>query len=109
MPANRLSRVLCSALVASLLSIASSSAQSQTYALTVQVTDTPAARANGIGVGWVSIIDPDEVVALLDVPDDWALVAYLCVGYPQEEHVDAELERAGWQDRVNMSSFVFTR
>lgn len=68
-----------------------------------------AARANGIGVGWVSIIDPDEVVNLLNVPDDWALIAYLCVGYPQEEHIDPELERAGWQDRVNMSSFVFTR
>lgn len=68
-----------------------------------------AARAHGVGVGWVSIIDPEDVVALLDVPDDWALVAYLCIGYPQEEHLDPELERAGWQERIDMSHFVFKR
>ena len=44
MPANRLFRVLCSALAASLISIATSAAQSQTHALTVRVTETPAAR-----------------------------------------------------------------
>jgi len=68
-----------------------------------------AARAHGIGMGWVSILDPDAVVALLDVPEDWALVAYLCIGYPQEEHLDPELERAGWQERIDMSHFVFKR
>lgn len=68
-----------------------------------------AARAHGVGVGWVSIIDPEQVIELLDVPEDWALVAYLCVGYPQEEHIDPELERAGWQERVDMKNFVFKR
>lgn len=68
-----------------------------------------AARAHGVGVGWVSIIDPEQVIELLDVPKDWALVAYLCVGYPQEEHIDPELERAGWQERVDMKKFVFKR
>ncbi len=68
-----------------------------------------AARAHGVGVGWVSILDPEAVISLLDIPEDWSLVAYLCVGYPQEEHLDPELERAGWQDRVDMSNFVFRR
>lgn len=68
-----------------------------------------AARAHGVGVGWVSILEPDAVTTLLDVPNDWSLVAYLCVGYPQEEHLDPELERAGWQDRIDMSNFVFKR
>jgi 5,6-dimethylbenzimidazole synthase len=56
-----------------------------------------AARARGIGVGWVSIFAPQAVTRALDVPDDWQLVAYLCVGYPAEEHLDRELERAGWE------------
>ena len=57
-----------------------------------------AARARGIGVGWVSIVDPHAVGKALDLPDTWSLVAYLCVGYPQEEHLDRELERNGWED-----------
>ena len=56
-----------------------------------------AARAEGIGVGWLSILDGGKVAAILDVPQDWRLVAYLCIGYPQEEHLDPELERHDWQ------------
>lgn len=59
-----------------------------------------AARARGIGVGWLSIIEPAVVRAALDVPPAWKLVAYLCVGWPQEEHADPELVRHGWQARV---------
>ncbi|HEY1729355.1 MAG TPA: 5,6-dimethylbenzimidazole synthase [Candidatus Baltobacteraceae bacterium] len=55
------------------------------------------ARAMGIGVGWVSILDPDAVTQILDVPPSWSFVAYLCLGYPQEEHLDRELVRAGWE------------
>lgn len=57
------------------------------------------ARASGLGVGWVSILDPDAVRKALDAPSSWTLVAYLCVGYPQEEHDDPELERTGWERR----------
>ncbi len=59
-----------------------------------------AARAHGVGVGWVSILDPAEVRSILSVPDAWSLVAYLCIGWPEEEHTDPELHRAGWQPRV---------
>ncbi|AWN42353.1 5,6-dimethylbenzimidazole synthase [Methylobacterium durans] len=58
-----------------------------------------AARAFGLGVGWVSILDPCHVSRCLDVPASWHLVAYLCVGYPIEEHLDPELVRSGWQGR----------
>lgn len=58
-----------------------------------------AARAHGVGVGWVSILEPRVVTALLDVPAGWELVAYLCVGLPVEEHADPELVRHGWQER----------
>jgi 5,6-dimethylbenzimidazole synthase len=68
-----------------------------------------AARAHGIGLGWVSIIDPTAVRDILAVPDVWQLVAYLCVGYPQEEHLDPELERSGWQARVDVGQFIVRR
>lgn len=58
-----------------------------------------AARAHGLGVGWVSILEPARVTGTLDVPADWELVAYLCVGWPVEEHADPELVRHGWQER----------
>lgn len=59
-----------------------------------------AARAEGIGVGWVSILRPEKIANLLEVHDDWQLVAYLCIGYPMDEHADTpELERLGWQSR----------
>ncbi|MGI8570605.1 MAG: 5,6-dimethylbenzimidazole synthase [Methylocella sp.] len=55
------------------------------------------ARAENLGVGWVSIIDTTELARTLDVPSAWKLIAYLCVGFPQEEHLDPELERHDWQ------------
>jgi 5,6-dimethylbenzimidazole synthase len=64
------------------------------------------ARAAGLGLGWVSILDPDHVGAILDVPPSWKLVAYLCVGWPEEEHLDPELERHGWQARTSASRKV---
>jgi len=67
------------------------------------------ARAQGIGLGWVSILDPSRVNKTLDVPEDWSLVGYLCLGYPVEEHTDPELERAGWQERVDVSNFILKR
>jgi len=68
-----------------------------------------AARAEGIGVGWISILEPDIVSEALGVPADWALVAYLCLGWPIEEHLDPELERAGWQARDASSGFILRR
>jgi 5,6-dimethylbenzimidazole synthase len=58
-----------------------------------------AARAHGIGLGWVSILDPLRVGQALDVPEHWKLVAYLCLGYAEDEQDEPELERAGWAAR----------
>ena len=58
-----------------------------------------AARAEGVGLGWVSILDPAAALLTLDVPGAWRLVAYLCLGYPAEEAAVPELERAGWEVR----------
>lgn len=59
------------------------------------------ARAEGLGVGWVSILDPAAACKALDLPPHWSLVAYLCIGWPEEEHDDPELERYGWQERLS--------
>ncbi len=62
-----------------------------------------AARAEGLGVGWVSILDPPAVGRQLELPPDWSLIAYLCIGWPQEEHDDPELERHGWETRLDQT------
>lgn len=59
-----------------------------------------ATRAHGLGVGWVSILDPDRMCRDLSTPKEWRLVAYLCIGWPEEELENPELERAGWEQRA---------
>lgn len=56
-----------------------------------------AARVHGLGVGWVSILDPLEIKKTLSAPAAWKLIAYLCIGYPEEEHTDPELVRHNWE------------
>lgn len=68
-----------------------------------------AARARGIGLGWVSILDPETVSAMLDVPDGWSLIALLCIGYPAQASLTPELEERGWQKREPMAGRIFVR
>jgi 5,6-dimethylbenzimidazole synthase len=68
-----------------------------------------AARAEGLGLGWISILEPDTVRRVLDVPDSWSLIAYLCIGRPVEQHLDPELDRHRWQERLDISRMIFTR
>ncbi len=58
------------------------------------------ARAAGLGVGWISILDPAALARDLEAPGDYKLIAYLCIGWPCEEHDDPELARHGWQERT---------
>ena len=58
-----------------------------------------AARAQGIGMGWVSILDPAALAEILDVPADWKFIGYFCLGYPQTDDTIPELEQAGWEQR----------
>ena len=58
-----------------------------------------AARADGIGVGWVSIVEPASIAAILDVPSHWKFIAYLCLGFPQTEDDVPDLARKGWEQR----------
>jgi 5,6-dimethylbenzimidazole synthase len=58
------------------------------------------ARAEGIGMGWVSILRPERINDILDIDPTWKLVAYLCLGYPERTDDEVpELERVGWETR----------
>ena len=68
-----------------------------------------AARLEGVGLGWVSILDPESVAATLEVPPTWRLIGYLCIGYPAEEHDLPALQRAGWDERRAPASRILYR
>jgi 5,6-dimethylbenzimidazole synthase len=68
-----------------------------------------AARAQGIGMGWVSILDPNAITAILDVPAEWKFIGYFCLGYPQADDTVPELEQAGWEQRQRPSSIIIRR
>ncbi len=58
-----------------------------------------AARAEGLGLGWVSILDPAAALRTLEVPAGWGLVGYLCLGFPVAESEVPDLELEGWAAR----------
>lgn len=58
-----------------------------------------AARARGLGVGWVSILDPRQLRRDLNAPENWTLIAYLCIGWPQTTGTVPELELLNWEAR----------
>ncbi len=67
------------------------------------------ARIHGVGLGWVSILSPGELIAALDVPPSWRFIGYLLLGTPEEEHDDPELARLGWQDRGGIAPRTLRR
>ena len=67
-----------------------------------------AARAENVGVGWVSIIQKEKLIELLDLPDGVVPVAYLCVGYVSEFLKKPELELAQWEKRTQLEDMIYT-
>ncbi|MCL6284527.1 5,6-dimethylbenzimidazole synthase [Ruegeria sp. 2012CJ41-6] len=65
-------------------------------------------RAEGLGLGWVSILDPGRLCRDLNVPEGWSLIGYFCIGWPEEVSDSPELERAGWETR-NTAPLLETR
>lgn len=59
-----------------------------------------AARAQNLGVGMVSILDPDQIERLLQVPEDWRFTAWLCIGYPEASDDLPLLHRVQWQENA---------
>ncbi|HEY1656993.1 MAG TPA: 5,6-dimethylbenzimidazole synthase [Candidatus Sulfotelmatobacter sp.] len=65
-----------------------------------------AARSEGVGVGWVSILDPLKLREVLCIPERLKLVAYLCLGYVEGFSSEPDLERFGWETRVDLNKVV---
>ena len=65
-----------------------------------------AARAESLGVGWVSILDMNRLRAILGIPEQLIPVAYLCIGYVSEFPARPELETAGWERRARLARLI---
>lgn len=66
-----------------------------------------AARAEGIGVGWVSILDNTKLKQILNLPKEVSPIAYLCVGYVNHFSDQPLLEQAGWRKRLPLEELIF--
>jgi 5,6-dimethylbenzimidazole synthase len=66
-------------------------------------------RAHGIGMGWVSILPPDEMANLMEVDPTYQFIGHLCIGYPHEQTLTPELVKAGLQDRLPFVDFIIKR
>ncbi|GHC63234.1 5,6-dimethylbenzimidazole synthase [Neogemmobacter tilapiae] len=60
-----------------------------------------ALRAEGLGLGWVSILDPARLSADFQVDAGWQFIGYFCLGWPEHDDDTPELERAGWEKRAD--------
>lgn len=67
-----------------------------------------AARAEGLGVGWVSIMDPNELKRVLGIPEPIVPIAYLCVGYVDHFLAVPELANKGWRQRLPLADLIYT-
>ena len=65
-----------------------------------------AARAEGIGIGWVSIFEKQRVKAIFNIPAHVELIAYLCVGYVEELFDKRELSARGWRHRIDINDLI---
>lgn len=66
-----------------------------------------AARAEGIGLGWVSIFHPGALSEILGLPEHVTPVAYLCLGYVNELYDHPELEAKGWGQRLPLDELIY--
>ena len=65
-----------------------------------------AARAEGIGVGWVSILDHEKLKRVIGVPQSVTVLAYLCLGYVSQFEAQPDLEVAGWRSRIPVDRLI---
>jgi 5,6-dimethylbenzimidazole synthase len=66
-----------------------------------------AARAEGIGIGWVSILENEDLKRILGIPEHIVPIAYLCMGYVTHFEPKPDLERAGWLPRLSLNDVIY--
>ncbi len=66
-----------------------------------------AARAEGVGVGWVSIFHESEIKSILAIPDHVEIVAWLCLGFVDKLYQEPELAAKGWRQRLPLEDLIF--
>jgi len=66
-----------------------------------------AARAEGLGVGWVSLFAPEQLAKLLNMPTDAKPIAILCIGYVKDFYLHPMLETEGWATRENLADLIY--
>lgn len=66
-----------------------------------------AARVEGVGIGWVSIVEKHRLRQIFKLPENVEPVAYLCVGFVDEFPEKPELEKVGWQERLKLEDLIF--
>lgn len=64
------------------------------------------ARALNVGLGWVSILDPNKIKTILNAPENRQLIGYLCLGHVDKFYENPELERLQWEKRKNINDVV---
>lgn len=66
-----------------------------------------AARAEGLGLGWVTLFEPADLAELLGLPEGVVTLGWLCLGWPDERPPAPGLERVGWSRRMPLEQVVF--
>lgn len=66
-----------------------------------------AARAEGLGMGWVSLFDPKQLAVLLEIPDGACPVAILCLGHVDKFYQQPMLEQENWRQRQPLEELIF--
>jgi nicotinate-nucleotide--dimethylbenzimidazole phosphoribosyltransferase len=66
-----------------------------------------AARAEGLGLGWVTLFQPDDLAALVHLPSGVVTLGWLCLGWPDERPPEPGLQRAGWSSRLPLEDVLF--
>ena len=101
--------LIIKAVVSGLLVVAVSETAKRYPGLGGLIASLPLVSVLGMIWLWRDTHDPARMSDILEVPDSWRFIGYFCLGYPQNESDQPELERAGWEQRRSSQACVLRR